>query len=192
MRESVVQVDRTPLDGVVILTPARYGDNRGWFTESWNAQRLAEAGLGYDFVQDNHSYSEQAGTVRGLHYQAPPHAQAKLVRCIRGAIFDVAVDVRPGSPTYGRWAGAELSAGNGAQLLIPAGFLHGFVTLCPDCEVMYKCDGYYDRASEGAVRWDSCGIDWPWTGPVHLKDSDRDAPALAEFTSPFPSVEARG
>ena len=127
-----MNVEQTTLDGVVILTPARHGDTRGFFSESWNRKRLAGAGLEYDFVQDNHSFSAKTGTVRGLHFQAPPHAQAKLVRCGRGRLFDVAVDIRRGSPTYGQWTGVELSFENGRQLLIPAGFLHGFITREPD------------------------------------------------------------
>lgn len=144
------------------------------------------AGLHYDFVQDNHSLSAQAGTVRGLHFQAPPHAQAKLVRCGRGRLFDVAVDIRKGSPNYGQWFGAELSFENGKQLLIPTGFLHGFMTLEPDTEISYKCSDYYAPECDGAVRWDSCGIDWPLSGiaPV-LSEKDAKAPLLADFDSPF-------
>ena len=126
-----MQIEQTSLPGVVILTPARFGDHRGFFSESWNRQRMQEAGIDIDFVQDNHSLSAQVGTVRGLHFQSPPHAQAKLVRCGKGRLFDVAVDVRKGSPSYGKWFGIELSFENGKQLLIPAGFLHGFVTREP-------------------------------------------------------------
>ncbi len=123
-----MQIEKTPLPGVLILTPDRFGDERGFFSESWNRRRLAEHGITHDFVQDNQSVSAAPDTVRGLHFQAPPHAQAKLVRCGRGALFDVAVDIRRGSPTYGRWTGVTLSAENGRQLLIPEGFMHGFVT----------------------------------------------------------------
>src|SRR3712207_751264 len=134
----MLTIEETALPGVLILTPRRFGDSRGFFSESWNRARMAEHGLDLDFVQDNHSFSTQAGTVRGLHFQAPPRAQAKLVRCGRGRLFDVAVDIRRGSPTYGRWVGEELSAENGRQLLIPVGFLHGFVTREPGTEILYK------------------------------------------------------
>ncbi|SDE60076.1 dTDP-4-dehydrorhamnose 3,5-epimerase [Ruegeria marina] len=180
-----MQLETTPLSGVLILTPARFGDERGFFSESWNKARLAGLGLEIDFVQDNHSVSARAGTLRGLHFQAPPHAQGKLVRCGRGRLFDVAVDIRKGSPTYGQWFGTELSAGNGRQLWIPAGFLHGFVTREADTEICYKCTDYYAPDCDGAVRWDSCGIDWGLAGDPVLSDKDAAAPALAEFDSPF-------
>lgn len=180
-----MQIERTALSGVVILVPARHGDARGFFSESWSRRRLAEAGIDIDFVQDNHSLSAKAGTVRGLHYQAPPHAQAKLVRCGRGALFDVAVDVRRGSPTYGRWLGVELSAENGRQLLIPAGFLHGFATREDDTEIVYKCSDYYAPDCDGAVAWDSAGIDWGLAGEPLLSAKDAAAPKLADFVSPF-------
>ncbi|MCW8843494.1 MAG: dTDP-4-dehydrorhamnose 3,5-epimerase, partial [Rhodobacteraceae bacterium] len=140
-----------------------------------------------DFVQDNHSLSSQVGTLRGLHFQAPPHAQAKLVRCGRGAIFDVAVDIRQGSPTYGQWVGYELSAQNGAQLFIPEGFAHGFVTLRPESEVVYKCSTYYAPDTEGALIWDDAqiGIDWPLSGAPILSDKDAAAPRLGDLQSPF-------
>ncbi len=169
------------------MTPARHGDARGFFSESWNRRTLRQAGVDLpEFVQDNHSLSRQAGTVRGLHYQAPPHAQGKLVRCGRGRLFDVAVDAREGSPTYGQWFGAELSFENGRQLWIPAGFLHGFVTREPDSEIVYKCTAHYDREADGAVAWDSLGIDWDVSDPV-LSDKDRAAPAFADWQSPFTS-----
>lgn len=184
----MLDIQTTDLPGVMILTAKRFGDARGWFTESWNASRMAEAGLDFAFVQDNHSFSAEAGTLRGLHYQKPPRSQDKLVRCTRGAIFDVAVDVRRGSASYGRWTGAELSADNGRQLLVPKGFLHGFVTLCPDTEVQYKCTDVYAPDCDGSVRWDSCGIEWPLQGraPV-LSDKDRAAVAFDDFVSPFES-----
>ena len=188
-----MQIDRTDLDGVVILTPRRFGDERGFFTESWNKRVLAEAGIDVDFVQDNHSLSRPAGTVRGLHYQRPPHAQAKLVRVVRGSIRDVAVDVRKGSPNYGKWVAVDLSAENGRQLLIPAGFLHGFVTLEPDTEVLYKCDDYYAPDCDGAVRFDDpeLGIDWGVDlSAATLSAKDAAAPAFAGFDSPF-TWEAR-
>ena len=180
-----MQVEKTELEGVVLLTPPRFGDARGFFSESWSKKSLASHGLDYDWVQDNHSMSMQVGTVRGLHFQAPPHAQDKLVRCGRGALFDVAVDIRRGSPTYGHWVGYELSFENGRQLLIPAGFLHGFATLQPETEIIYKCSDYYAPECDGAVHWDSCGINWGLqTAPI-LSEKDATAPPLADFQSPF-------
>ncbi len=178
----------TALPEVLILTPARHGDDRGFFSESWNRARLKEMGIDLDFVQDNHSFSAQKGTIRGLHFQSDPHAQDKLVRCGRGSLFDVAVDIRRGSPTYGKWVGEELSFENGRQLLVPRGFLHGFVTLEPDTEIIYKCTDYYAPECDGAVRWDDpdIGIDWPLDGaaPV-LSGKDEAAPLLADFSTPF-------
>lgn len=178
-------IEQTPLPGLLVLTPARFGDARGFFSESWNRRTLAGHGIELDFVQDNHSLSAQVGTIRGLHYQAPPHAQDKLVRCGRGRLYDVAVDVRRGAPTYGQWFGIELSAENGRQLLVPKGFLHGFVTREPDTEICYKCTDYYAPQADGAVLWSSCGIDWGLTGDPVLSGKDGDAVPLAEFDSPF-------
>lgn len=182
-----MQIEHTALPGVVILTPQRFGDERGWFSETWNASRMAAAGLDVGFVQDNHSMSATVGTLRGLHYQRPPHAQDKLVRCTRGAIFDVAVDIRKGSPTYGHWVGVELTATNGRQLLVPKGFLHGFVTRLPDTEVQYKCSDLYAPDCDGAIRWDdpTIGIDWGLSADPVLSAKDRVAPLLAELDSPF-------
>jgi len=180
-----MQIEQTPLPGLVILTPPRFGDARGFFSESWNQRTLAAHGIDLDFVQDNHSVSRAVNTLRGLHFQAPPHAQAKLVRCGRGALFDVAVDIRRGSPTYGQWAGVELSAQNGRQLLVPVGFLHGFATRAPDTEILYKCTDYYAPDCDGAVRWDSCGIDWGLHGAPCLSDKDAAAPGFEDFDSPF-------
>jgi dTDP-4-dehydrorhamnose 3,5-epimerase len=180
-----MEIEETRLPGVLILTPRRFGDARGFFAETWNRQRMAEAGIEADFVQDNHSLSERAGTVRGLHFQAPPHAQGKLVRCGRGRLLDVAVDIRRGSPTWGQWAAVELSAANGRQLWIPEGFAHGFLTLEDATEIVYKCTDYYAQQAEGAVRWDSCGIDWGWQGGPVLSDKDAAAPPLSAFESPF-------
>ncbi|WP_371158161.1 dTDP-4-dehydrorhamnose 3,5-epimerase [Jannaschia sp. 2305UL9-9] len=180
-----MRITDTALAGVKIIEPPRFGDARGFFSESWNKAKLADHGIDIDFVQDNHSLSARVGTVRGLHFQSPPHAQAKLVRCGRGRLFDVAVDIRRGSPTYGQWVGEELSFENGRQLLIPAGFLHGFVTREPDTEIVYKCSDYYAPECDGAVRWDSCGIDWGFDGEPVLSDKDTAAPALADFDTPF-------
>ncbi|MFV0386128.1 dTDP-4-dehydrorhamnose 3,5-epimerase [Paracoccus sp. (in: a-proteobacteria)] len=180
-----MRIETTAIPGVLVITPARHGDERGFFAESWNRRALEQAGVHLpEFVQDNHSLSGQAGTLRGLHYQAPPHAQGKLVRCGRGRLFDVAVDARKGSPTYGQWIGEELSFDNGRQLWVPPGFLHGFVSREPDTEIIYKCTAYYDHASEGAVRWDSLGIDWGVGTPV-LSGKDRDAPAFSDWQTPF-------
>ena len=183
-----MRIDATPLDGVFLITPLRHGDDRGFFSESWNRRTLGDAGLELpDFVQDNHSISSRTGTLRGLHYQSPPHAQGKLVRCGRGRLFDVAVDARRGSPDFGRWFGAELSFDNARQLWIPPGFLHGFVTREPDTEIVYKCTAHYDRESDGVVHWDSLDIDWGVTQPI-LSGKDETAPAFAEWDSPF-SIE---
>jgi dTDP-4-dehydrorhamnose 3,5-epimerase len=183
-----MQITQTSLPGVLLLVPRRFGDDRGFFAETWSRRVLSEAGIDIDFVQDNHSLSATPGTVRGLHFQSPPHAQDKLVRCGRGVLYDVAVDVRRGSPTYGHWVGYELSAENGHQLLIPKGFLHGFMTCAPDTEIVYKCSDFYAPDCDGAVRWDDpdLGIDWPLGGnaPV-LSAKDAGAPLMAGFTSPF-------
>lgn len=166
----------------------RFRDDRGWFSESYNARRLADAGVTDSFVQDNHSFSAPRGTLRGLHFQTPPHAQAKLVRCVAGAIWDVAVDIREGSPTRGRWVGAELTADGGEQLYIPVGFAHGFVTLTDDAQVLYKASDFYAPESEGAIRWDDpdVAIDWPLRGinPT-LSEKDAVAPALSELKTTF-------
>ena len=182
-----MQIEETKLPGVLILTPARFGDARGFFSESWNRRRMAEAGLDIDFVQDNHSMSESPGTLRGLHFQTPPHVQGKLVRCGRGRLFDVAVDIRTGSPTYGQWAGVELSFDNGRQLWIPPGFLHGFVTREPMTEIVYKCTDYYAPDCDAAVRWDDpgIGIDWGLTGAPILSDKDAKAPLLSDLEPVF-------
>ncbi|SIO21027.1 dTDP-4-dehydrorhamnose 3,5-epimerase [Vannielia litorea] len=183
-----MQIETTPLPGVLRITPQRFGDHRGYFAETYSARKLAEAGVETVFVQDNHSLSRRTATLRGLHFQAPPWAQAKLVRCGRGALFDVAVDIRRGSPTWGRWYGAELTEANGVQLLIPAGFAHGFVSRAPDTEIVYKCSSPYAPETEGALLWNDpdIGIDWGLGGaePV-LSEKDAAAPPLARFESPF-------
>lgn len=182
-----MQIELTPLDGLVVITPARFGDTRGFFSESYSARSLAQHGIDIAFVQDNHSLSDTPGTVRGLHFQSPPHAQDKLVRCGRGALFDVAVDIRRGSKTYGQWFGIELSFENGKQLLVPAGFAHGFATRAPDTEIIYKCSDYYARETEGAIRWDDpdIGIDWQLSSAPVLSDKDAVAPGFAELDTPF-------
>lgn len=182
-----MEIEQTPLPGVLILTPHRFGDNRGFFSESWNRQRMVDAGIDIDFVQDNHSVSREVGTLRGLHFQSPPHAQAKLVRCGRGALYDVAVDIRHGSPTFGQRVGVDLTFENGKQLLIPAGFLHGFVTRAPDTEIVYKCSDYYAPDCDGAVRFDDpdIGIDWGLSDAPVLSDKDAAAPRLADLPEYF-------
>jgi dTDP-4-dehydrorhamnose 3,5-epimerase len=182
-----MKIEPCVLPGLFLVEPRRFGDSRGFFAETWSRRLLAEAGIDVDFVQDNHSLSHRVGTVRGIHFQAPPHAQAKLVRCGRGRLFDVAVDLRRGSPTYGKWAGVELSARNGLQLFIPAGFGHGFVTREPDTEIVYKCSDYYAPACDGGVRWDDpeIGIDWGIEEAACVSDKDANAPLMADFQSPF-------
>lgn len=183
-----MQVTETKLPGVLILEPRRFGDDRGFFSEVYNKQTLAQHGVETEFVQDNHSLSAEVGTVRGLHYQSPPHAQDKLVRCGAGVVFDVAVDVRRGSPTYGQWVGVELSAANGLQLLIPKGFLHGFSTRAPNSELLYKCSDVYAPDCDGAVRFDSADLNIDWgvaAGDAILSDKDKNAIPFAEFESPF-------
>ncbi len=180
-------LENTKIPEVKIFTPKRFGDDRGFFMESWNRKLFAEHGIDVDFVQDNHSLSANVGTLRGLHYQSPPHAQDKLVRVVKGAVFDVAVDIRIGSPTYGKWVGVELSAANNKQLFIPKGFLHGFVTLMPDTEFLYKCSDYYAPECDGAVRFDDpdIGIDWGRNAGFTLSDKDKNAPSFKDFKSPF-------
>jgi dTDP-4-dehydrorhamnose 3,5-epimerase len=189
-----MHIDETGIPGLLVLTPARFGDARGFFSETWNRARLSENGIDIDFVQDNHSLSAAVGTVRGLHFQAPPHAQAKLVRCGRGALFDVAVDIRKGSPTYGRWFGIELTFDNGKQLLIPAGFAHGFrdprsrtrrsSTNAPTPmrrrpKVRFATTTRY-RHRLG-----------PWQSEAILSDKDAAADAFAGYDSPFVYEETR-
>ncbi len=173
------------LRDVLVLEPKRFGDSRGFFSESWNQREMLNAGLDVTFVQDNHSMSQEVNTLRGLHFQSPPHAQAKLVRCGRGRLLDVAVDIRLGSPTYGHWTSEELSFENGRQMFVPEGFLHGFVTREPMTEIIYKCSDYYAPEADGAVHWDGCGIEWGISGEPILSEKDRQAPALPDFESPF-------
>lgn len=173
---------------VVVITPQRFQDPRGWFTESWNRSRFENAGIRADFCQDNHSYSALSGTLRGLHFQRPPFAQAKLVRCLQGRIFDVAVDVRPASPTFKHWVGLELSAAEGNQLYIPAGYAHGFLTLEENCEVAYKVDQYYAPEADGGIIWDDpdIAIDWPvLASSVHLSAKDTNLPFSRDINCAF-------
>jgi dTDP-4-dehydrorhamnose 3,5-epimerase len=179
-------VKATPLaiEGVLLVEPRRFGDARGFFSETWSRQGFAEIGIDHDFVQDNHSLSREVGVVRGLHFQVPPAAQGKLVRVVRGAILDVAVDLRLGSPSYGQHVTAELSAENWRQLWVPPGFAHGFCTLLPDTEVVYKVTSPYAPESDKGLAWDdpALGIAWPVAaGEAVLSDKDRRHPRLSEL-----------
>jgi dTDP-4-dehydrorhamnose 3,5-epimerase len=179
----MVEVRRLDLPGVLEVRPTRHGDERGFFSEVWNRERWREAGIDQEFVQDNHSLSKERGVLRGLHYQAPPVAQAKLVRVTRGAVFDVAVDIRSGSPTFGRWVSTILSAELWNQLFIPAGFAHGFLTLEPESEVVYKVSAAYSAEHDRAIRFDDPDIAIEWPIEAHeltLSDKDRSAPRLAD------------
>ena len=176
------------LSGIILLKPQRFNDLRGFFSEIWSQQNLSEVGIDINFLQENHSFSHNAGTIRGLHSQSPPHAQTKLVRCGKGRFFDVAVDIRIGSPTYGQWVGEELSFENGKQLLIPVGFLHGFATLEPNTEIIYKCSEYYAPGFEYSVRFDDPDINNDWGiryEDAVLSDKDANAPFLKDLSSPF-------
>lgn len=173
--------------GVTLIRARRFADDRGWFEETWSEGRMAALGLDHGFVQDNLSLSRAPGTVRGLHFQRPPHAQAKLVRCVTGAIHDVVTDLRDGSPTFGRSLGVTLEAGTGDQLYVPVGFAHGFITLTPDTRVAYRVSAPYAPEAEGGLRWDdpALGIDWPEVGAVVLSDRDRAWPSLDQVGAPF-------
>ena len=184
----MVEIRRFALDGLLEIRPKRFDDDRGFFSETWNAEAWRAAGIAINFVQDNHSLSKARGTLRGLHFQAPPSAQAKLVRVTRGSAFDVAVDIRPDSATFGHWAGVILSAVEWNQLLIPEGFAHGFLTLEPDTEVQYKASAAYDPVADRAIRFDdpALAIDWPVASDeLILSDRDRAAPMLAQMESGF-------
>lgn len=176
----------TKLEGVYVLIPKIFGDHRGFFMESWSRRTMEEAGLFYDFVQDNHSLSTVKGTLRGIHFQKGDKAQAKLVRCVRGAVLDVAVDLRHDSPTYKQWIGVELSEENKKQLLIPRGFGHGFVTLTDHVEFLYKADNYYAPEADGGIRWNDSdiGVDWGIAQPI-LSEKDTKNPFLKDIEPVF-------
>lgn len=183
-----MRVEPLQIPEVRLITPPRFTDPRGYFSETYNRRDLAQAGIDMAFVQDNQSLSVAAGTVRGLHFQTPPHAQAKLVRVIRGAILDVAVDIRRGSPTFGRHVHAVLSAENGSQMLIPEGFAHGFCTLEANTDVLYKASDYYAPEHDKGLAWNdpALGIDWPVSeAEATLSDKDRAQPALARLPAYF-------
>jgi len=180
----------TPLDlpGALVIAPKRFGDHRGFFSEVFNARRYAEIGIAETFVQDNHSFSAEKGVIRGLHFQTPPHAQGKLVRVVRGAILDVIVDIRKGSPTFGQHADVELSAENWRQLWVPAGFAHGFCTLTTECEVLYKVTDYFAPDNDKGLAFDdpALGIDWPVAADdAILSEKDRQHPVLANLPDYF-------
>ena len=178
----MLKISPLGLEGVLEIIPKRFYDARGYFVESYNAERFAEAGVDLGFVQDNHSYSAAAGVIRGLHYQLPPRAQDKLLRVVRGRILDVAVDIRRSSKTFGKWVALEISAEKGNQILVPKGFAHGFVTLVPDTEVLYKVTDTYSPAHDRSIRFDDpdIGIDWPSpAGAFELSAKDLKAPTLA-------------
>ena len=176
-----MKITKTKLDGVVIIEPDVFGDNRGFFMESWSQKKMEEVGLFYNFVQDNHSRSSVKGTLRGIHFQKGDKAQAKLVRCVRGAVLDVAVDLRHDSYTYKQWVAVELSEANFKQLLIPRGFGHGFVTLTDDVEFLYKADNYYAPEADGGIRWNDpeIGVDWGIDNPI-LSEKDMRNPLLKD------------
>ncbi|WP_150526905.1 dTDP-4-dehydrorhamnose 3,5-epimerase [Roseibium sediminis] len=175
------------IEGLFIVMPKKFCDDRGFFSETYNRQALAEAGFDKEFVQDNHSLSREVGVLRGLHFQSPPYAQDKLVRVLKGAIFDVAVDLRRSSPTYGKHFAIELSADNWLQLLVPIGFAHGFCTLVPDTEVSYKVTNRYAPENDSGLIWNDAdlAINWPLTTPPVLSSKDASLPRFCDFDSPF-------
>lgn len=182
----IMDVTRTKFPGVLLFEPKVFGDHRGFFCETYSRRQFAAHGLDIDFVQDNEAFSAQAGVLRGLHFQAPPMTQAKLVRVGRGAVYDVVVDMRKGSPTFGQWQGFTLSAANFLQLFIPAGFAHGYMTLEADTQFLYKVDQFYSPEHDGGI---SCldpdlGIDWPGLAPI-MSDKDLRLPRFVDFDSPF-------
>jgi dTDP-4-dehydrorhamnose 3,5-epimerase len=183
-----MRVETLSIPDVKLVFSRRFADDRGFFSETFNLRAFAETGVNAGFVQDNHSFSEKAGTVRGLHYQSPPHAQGKLVRVITGAVLDVVVDARVGSPSFGQHVSAELTAENGAQIWVPEGFLHGFITLTDAVHLVYKVTDYYDADCDGAVAWNDpdLGIDWqPPAGEATLSQKDAAAQSWSDFQSPF-------
>lgn len=181
-----MKIEKTKLDGVFIIEPDVFGDDRGWFMESYSKQKLEELGVNIDFVQDNHSFSSRKGTLRGLHFQNNPHAQSKLIRCTKGEVLDVAVDIRKNSPTYKQWISVELTEKNHKQLFIPKGFAHGFLTLTGNVEFQYKVDEYYNKESDRSIRYNDpeIAIDWQLDDLI-LSDKDKDAPLLKDSDCNF-------
>ncbi|MBT8398742.1 MAG: dTDP-4-dehydrorhamnose 3,5-epimerase [Gemmatimonadetes bacterium] len=177
----------TGVSGLVVFEPLKYEDDRGFLSETYSRAELKKAGIDVGFVQENHSFSAMAGTIRGLHFQAPPSAQAKLIRVVRGSVFDVAVDLRVGSPTYGSWEGVELSEKRWNQIFVPAGFAHGFCTLEPETHLVYKVSEPYSLQCEGGVAWDDpdLAIEWPRMERYVISEKDRALPPFSEFVSPF-------
>ena len=184
-----LRFEPTRLPDVILVVPPRFGDERGYFCETYHRGKFDEGGIGVEFVQDNQSFSRPAGTLRGLHYQLPPRAQDKLVRCLKGRILDVAVDIRRGSPTFGQHVAVELTADGGEQLFVPKGFAHGFATLEPECVVAYKCSDAYSPQHERGVAWDDPALEIDWqvdAASCLLSAKDRDNPVLAEQPDLFP------
>lgn len=181
-----MNIIETKIEGLLIIEPDVFGDNRGWFLESYNKEKWTDFGIDINFVQDNHSFSVQKGTLRGLHFQNNPKAQSKLIRCIRGTVLDVAVDLRKQSPTYKQWVSIELSAENKKQFLIPKGFAHGFLTLTDNVEFQYKVDEYYSPETDRSIRFDDpeIGIDWRIKDPI-LSEKDSNAPLLKDSDCNF-------
>ncbi len=177
---------KTELDGVLIIEPDVFGDHRGWFMESWSKKKYEELGINVDFVQDNQSFTAKKGTLRGLHFQMDPMAQSKLVRVVKGAVLDVAVDIRKNSPTYLKWVSVELSAENKRQFFIPQGFAHGFVTLTDDVEFVYKCDNYYSKECDRSIKFDdpAIGVEWGIDDPI-ISQKDQDAPLVKDSDCNF-------
>ena len=176
----------TGLEGVIIIEPKIFRDDRGFFTESYSKRKFEELGLNYDFIQDNHSLSVQEGTVRGLHYQMAPKAQTKLVRVLAGAVLDIAIDIRKGSPTYKKWVSTILTAQNMREFIVPRGFAHGVCSLTPNTEIFYKVDEFYSPECDRCIRWDDpeIGITWPYSKPL-LSDKDNNAPLLRDAENNF-------
>jgi dTDP-4-dehydrorhamnose 3,5-epimerase len=181
-----MNIIKTYIEDVIIIEPKIFGDHRGWFTETYSKEKFIEFGIDTDFIQDNHSLSAQKGTLRGLHFQLNPKAQTKLVRCTKGKILDVAVDIREGSPTYKKWVAVELTDENKKLLLIPKGFAHGFVTLTDDVEVQYKVDEYYSPENDRSIRFDDpeIGVVWAVDSPI-LSEKDLNAPLLKDSNINF-------
>lgn len=181
-----MNIIKTEIEDVLIIEPKVFGDHRGWFTETYSKEKFKELGIDIDFIQDNHSLSAQEGTLRGLHFQLNPRAQTKLVRCTKGKILDVAVDIREGSPTYKKWVAVELTEENKKQLLVPKGFAHGFIALTDNVEVQYKVDEYYSPENDRSIRFDDpeINVDWGVESPI-LSEKDLNAPMLSESDANF-------